>query len=93
MGRRHREPRQGPAAGLDDRYLKVTAGRGPWTVEARAHWFSADDGGADFGQELDLRLGRRMNEYLQLDVFAAAFDGDEGFSDTTKLWLMVTAQL
>lgn len=82
-----------PAAGLDDRYLKLTAGRGPWTLEARAHWFSAEDDGADYGQELDLRLGRQVNEYLQLDLFAAAFDGDEGFSDATKLWLMVTAQL
>ncbi len=81
-----------PEAGLDDRYLKLSATLGPWVVEVRGHLFEAEDGGADYGQELDLRLGHRVNDYLQLDLFAAAFDGDEGFSDVTKLWLMVTAE-
>lgn len=82
-----------PGAGLDDRYLKVSAQRGPWTLEARGHLFSAADGGDDYGQELDLRLGRKVNPYLRLDLFAAAFDGEGGFDDVTKLWFMVTAEL
>lgn len=81
-----------PDAGLDDRYLKFLAERGPWVVEARGHRFEADDGGADYGQEFDLRLGHRVNDHVQLDLVAAAFDGEDGLSDVTKLWLMVTAQ-
>jgi hypothetical protein len=80
-----------PQAGLDDRYFRVTAAPGDWTLEARGHWFSAEDGGADFGKEIDFRVGRRVNEWLQIDGFAAVFDGDGGFADVTKVWLMLTA--
>ncbi|MEQ8857440.1 MAG: alginate export family protein [Pseudomonadales bacterium] len=81
-----------PDAGLDDRYVKLTAERGPWVAEVHGHLFEAADGGADFGEELDLRLGHRINDHVQFDVIAALFDGDGGLADVTKLWFMVTAQ-
>lgn len=82
-----------PDAGLEDRYAGVSAAPGPWTLQARFHGFDADDGGADYGDELDFRVGRSIGEKLQLDAFLAVFDGDDGFNDVTKLWLMVTARL
>jgi hypothetical protein len=82
-----------PDAGLDDRYLKLTAKPGPWVLEAAAHLFEAEDGGTDYGSEIDLRIGRSVGRNLQIDLFAAAFDGDGGLADVTKLWLMVTASL
>ena len=82
-----------PDAGLDDRYLALSFESGPWTFEAAAHRFEAEDGDADFGNEIDLRIGRSLGERIQVDAFAAAFDGDGVFRDVTKLWLMVTARL
>ncbi|MDZ7784151.1 MAG: alginate export family protein [Halioglobus sp.] len=82
-----------PQAGLDDRYLRLGFDAGDWTLEARAHRFEAEDGNGDFGSEFDVHAGRKFGRHLQFDVFAAAFDGDNGFSDVLKIWLMVSARL
>jgi hypothetical protein len=82
-----------PDGGLEDRYMTMSVAPGFWTVEARAHRFHAEDGGADYGNEIDLRVGRSFGAKVQLDLFAAAFDGDGGFNDVTKLWLMLSARI
>jgi len=82
-----------PEAGLDDRYLRLGFQAGDWTLEARAHQFEAEDGGGEFGSEFDVHAGRKFGRHLQFDVFAAAFDGDDGFSDVLKVWLMISARL
>lgn len=82
-----------PDAGLDDRYLTASATSGPWVFEARGHLFEAEDGGTDYGNEIDLRVGRSFGADLQLDLFAAAFDGDGPFDDVTKVWLMFSARI
>jgi len=81
-----------PDAGLDDRYLALKATHEGWVAEVRAHRFEAEEGGAEFGDETDLRVGYRFGPHLQLDLFAAAFNGVEGYQDVTKAWLMVTAE-
>lgn len=82
-----------PDAGLDDQYLAVKAAQAAWSGELQAHWFQAQDGGAEFGEEVDLRVGYRFGPHLVVDVFAAAFNGDEGYQDVTKAWLMVTVEI
>jgi hypothetical protein len=81
-----------PNAGLEDRYLKLKAAPGAWMLELAAHRFDAQDGGADYGREIDLRAGRRLGQHLSVDVIVAAFDGDEGYRDLNKLWLVVAAE-
>ncbi len=43
-----------PAAGLDDRYLK-------FKVVLRLHNIESEDGVSNFGDELDLRIGYKLN--------------------------------
>ena len=82
-----------PAAGLDDRYLKFRATRGKATVQLRYHAFEAEDGGADFGDELDLQIGYKLNDRLRCDLFLASYDGGSGVADTDKFWVMLSMKL
>jgi len=82
-----------PAAGLDDRYLKFKATRGKAIVQMRYHDFEAEDGGADFGDELDLRIGYQLSDRLRGDLFIASYNGNSGFADTDKFWLMLSLKL
>jgi len=82
-----------PDAGLDDQYLILKATQDAWSGELQAHWFQAADGNAEFGEEVDLRVGYRFGPHLLVDVFAAAFNGDERYQDVTKAWLIVTVDL
>ena len=82
-----------PAAGLDDRYLKVKATRGRAIAQLRYHEFEAEDGGADFGDELDLRFGYKFSDRLRGDLYYANYNGDSGIADTEKYWLMLSFKL
>lgn len=83
-----------PAAGLADTYVRVTVPfgkRGVFTnVAATAffHDYSADVGGAHFGEELDLQLIARTDK-LALTLKYADYRADELLTDTDKLWLSV----
>lgn len=83
-----------PATGLEDRYVRVTVPfgkRGAFTsVAATAffHDYSADVGGAHFGEELDLQLVARTDK-LALTLKYADYRADELLTDTDKLWLSV----
>ncbi len=82
-----------PGAGLDDKYIKFQATFSETLVQLRYHTFEAEDGGSDFGDEVDFRIGRKLNRYVRGDLFFADFSGDNGFPDTTKVWLMFTINL
>ncbi len=82
-----------PAAGLDDRYLKFKVVRGNAIVQLRLHNFEAEDGGSNFGDELDLRIGYKMNDKLRGDLFFASYNGRSGIADTDKFWLMFSMKL
>jgi hypothetical protein len=82
-----------PAAGLDDKYIKFKATPGKTIVQLRYHDFQADDGGANFGDEIDLRVGYKINDRLRGDFYYATFDGKGGITDTDKLWLQMSFAL
>jgi hypothetical protein len=83
-----------PAAGIEDRYVRFSypfGKRGVFTnIAATAffHDFSADVGGAHFGEELDLQLVART-ERVALTLKYADYRADTLFTDTDKLWLSV----
>jgi hypothetical protein len=81
-----------PAAGLDDKYVKFKATPGNWLVVARYHNFEAEDGGAKYGSEVDLRGGYKFNKNFRADLFLADFNGKSGsgFDDTFKFWVMAS---
>jgi hypothetical protein len=83
-----------PGAGIEDRYVRFSyplGKRGRFTnVAALAlfHDFTADVGGAHFGEELDLQLVART-ERMALTLKYADYRADALFTDTDKLWLSV----
>jgi hypothetical protein len=81
-----------PDAGIDDLFATLSFKPGPWTVSATWHQFSAADGSADWGDELDLSAGRKLRDRYGVLLKAAFFNGDNpAFTDTRKIWLMLTA--
>lgn len=82
-----------PGAGLEDLYFKLGYKYEPWSFALIYHDFSAESGGDDFGTELDLSAGRAFAERYKLLLKLAAFDSDDpAYDDTTKAWLMLTAE-
>lgn len=79
-----------PDAGLEDLFIRFGYKRGPWTLAAVYHDFSADSGSQDYGTEVDLSLNRKLGSRYGLLFKFAGFDGAGGYADTSKFWLMFT---
>jgi hypothetical protein len=83
-----------PAAGIEDSYLKVSypmGKRGAFTnisAVALFHDYSAEQGSAHYGEELNLQLVART-EKMVLTLKYADYRADELLTDTDKLWLSV----
>jgi hypothetical protein len=83
-----------PAAGIEDKYVKFGypfRKRGPFTsINALAwyHDFTAEQGSAHFGDEVDLQLVARTKK-IALTLKYATYDADQLLTDTDKLWLSV----
>lgn len=81
-----------PAAGVKDIYASLVYPAGDWTVTAIFHDFSAESGGGDYGTEVDLSAGWKIDKRYGLLLKAAFFSADStAFSDTTKIWLQFSA--
>ena len=81
-----------PAGGIEDTYLKVTAPI-PGGVKFLGfyHKFEAENGGADYGDEIDLQFVYALNKNLSFTAKAAFYDADATTGplsfDTDKYWL------
>ncbi len=80
-----------PAAGLQDIYV-YAKGTLPWEVQGRIvyHFFDADEGGGDYGGELDILLSRKLTPNWTVTAKYADFNGQSGFADRSKIWLQTT---
>lgn len=81
-----------PATGLEDIYVSV-AGKvagGKWTVAY--HDFSADEGSASYGSEIDAVYGRPLNKTFSMGVKLAMYSADDFGVDTDKVWLWLGAK-
>ncbi len=82
-----------PADGLRDLYVFARGLKlpGELTGYVAYHDFQADDGGADYGQELDVHVTRKINDHVSVGAKYAQFWGDSaGFDDTAKFILDLT---
>ncbi|MCS7089188.1 MAG: alginate export family protein [Verrucomicrobiota bacterium] len=84
-----------PNAGLRDLYGFVQVNL-PWEIPLRIvyHKFDADRGGADFGQELDLMVTKRVGKYWSFLAKYAWYDGaDAPYAfQVHKVWAQVEFQ-
>lgn len=79
-----------PATGLEDLYLQLSGkvGKVGWTVFY--HDFSADTGGAGYGDEIDLQLLYKA-PWNQVFGLEGAFYSADDFSSDTDKWMLWTS--
>ncbi len=80
-----------PDDGLED--LSVSIGGSVRGTKLLAVWhdFQANDGGNDYGTELDLSVTRKVGDDLTIGLKYADFDSDDSaFSDTKKGWVWLS---
>lgn len=89
-----------PADGIRDLYASVSYSTPPWPAQQpviftmRAHDFTDDSGGGEFGAEFDASARFVLNERVSVEAKAATFDGDDPrFADRTKFWLALEYRL
>jgi hypothetical protein len=81
-----------PAAGLADLYVRGGYKPGKWNLQLIYHDFSAEAGGENYGSEIDFSAARGLgNGYSLLLKFADFRSDNAAFQDTTKFWVMLTA--
>ena len=80
-----------PAAGICDIYAgiggKILGTKSTLTY----HRFSAEDGSADYGNELDISISKKISEHWSLLLKYSLYREDGFASDTEKTWIMITA--
>lgn len=79
-----------PNTGLEDLYVKIGTKVAGLKLTAVYHDYSANEGSADYGTELDLVAAYKVNKQVGLLVKYATYNADAYKVDTDKLWLMAT---
>jgi len=79
-----------PANGLEDTYISVGGKVSDVKLAAIYHDFAADEGGADYGTELDLVAKYKVNAQTMVGLKYADYSADTFATDTQKIWFWVT---
>ena len=81
-----------PAGGVEDTFLKIGGKVAGTKVTFVYHDYSAESGGGDYGSEIDLAIGKKINDHWSILFKYSAYDSDGHSVDTDKAWFMVTAK-
>jgi len=84
-----------PGDGVKDAYVSIAGVAGPIKLQAIYHDFSAEEGSASFGREIDLSAGWAINKRFTTELKFAGFSSDNKarFDDTTKAWLTLQLKI
>jgi len=82
-----------PATGLNDAYVKVAGNVGGVKLVGVYHDFTADEGSADYGTELDLLAVKKFNKTFSGLIKYADYSADTFSQDTSKIWFQLTMNL
>ena len=78
-----------PAAGLEDKYLKVGFTAVGTQFLLGYHKFDSDTGSLDYGDEIDFSVSKKIGSVVWTAKYADFAMGDvAAYKDTTKFWLM-----
>lgn len=89
-----------PATGMEDSHIKAS-----YTIQsdnypvlngikilARYHDFDANRGGADYGDEIDVKITKKFKDHYSATFIYADYDAEDFATDTKKLWLILGAK-
>lgn len=78
-----------PTNGLEDTYVSVGGTAAGVKLLVVYHDFAADEGGADYGSEIDFLASKKFGDRYNAAIKMANFSSDNvGYVDTDKLWLL-----
>jgi hypothetical protein len=80
-----------PREGVEDLYLGVSANFGALALNLVWHDFAAEASSADYGTEWDASAGYKFAKNYELLAKVADYQADGFATDTTKLWLQLSA--
>ena len=79
-----------PRDGVEDLYASVFGKVLGAKVGIIYHDFEANEGSADYGDEIDLVIAKQLHKNVHLLLKYASYDADEHSTDTDKLWAQLT---
>ena len=82
-----------PATGVKDSYLGMSAKVGKATLAVIYHAFAPYEGGADYGDEIDVVVNFHLHKALKLQLKYASYSAESFSVDTEKLWASVRLTL
>ncbi len=82
-----------PVIGLVDQSLTLSSSKLGPNIQLSYHVFESDYGNTDFGNEIDLSVGKKLSDNYSALLKVAHFDADSkgGKNDTSKVWLQLQA--
>ncbi|MCH8499634.1 MAG: alginate export family protein [Marinobacter sp.] len=80
-----------PDDGIRNLYLTLSGKVGAVGLSAGYHQFKADNGGADYGDEINVTVTVPVMSNVSAMLKAARYNADDFGADTDKVWLMLTA--
>ena len=81
-----------PDQGVEDLFVTASLKLDRWQARLAWHRFSAEEGSADWGSELDASFARPIGDGQRITLKLARFNADDAaFRDATKVWLMWAA--
>lgn len=81
-----------PLDGLNDAYIKLATKVADVKLLAVYHDYSADEGSADKGSEIDLQASMDFAKYYSAGIKYAAYSKGDAGLDTDKGWLWIEAK-
>ncbi len=82
-----------PADGIKDLSLGLVGKAGKLSVAATWHDFTADEGGSNYGSEINLVATYPLSKRTSVLLKFADYNADEFATDTTKVWFMLNVNL
>ena len=79
-----------PANGIEDIYGTLSGKVLGTNVAVTYHNFEADEGSADYGDEIDIAIAKQVHKNVHMLLKYANYNADDFGTDTQKVWLQVT---
>ncbi|MFW5451856.1 MAG: alginate export family protein [Methylophagaceae bacterium] len=87
-----------PATGIEDTHLKAS-----YKIESdnvlngvkidfRYHDFDANEGNADYGDEIDVKISKKFKDHYSATFIYADYNADDFATDTRKWWIILGAK-